>query len=118
MAAVAEPDAVERFQELTARLESIADEEARATAEELVATMLELYGEGLERIVRALDAAPEVRDTLARDGVVASLFLIHDLHPVPLAERVEAALESVRPYLGSHGGGVELAGLEDGVAHL
>ena len=53
---------VERFQELIARLESIGDVEARGTAEDLVATMLELYGEGLERIVHALEAAPEVRD--------------------------------------------------------
>src|SRR3954452_14412675 len=117
MAAVTVPSAVERFQELASRLDSIADAEARATAEELVATMLELYGEGLKRIVRALDAVPEVRDALARDGVVASLFLIHDLHPVPLAGRVEAALESVRPYMDSHGGGVELVALEDGVAY-
>ena len=55
---------------------------------------------------------------LARDGVVASLLLIHGLYPVPLDERVEAALERVRPYMESHGGGVELLRLEDGVAHL
>ncbi len=109
---------VERFQELIARLESIGDVEARGTAEDLVATMLELYGEGLERIVHALEAAPEVRETLARDGVVASLLLIHGLYPVPLEERVEAALVSVRPYMESHGGGVELVRLESGVAHL
>ena len=116
--AVAPATQVERFQELVARLESIDDAEARETAEDLVATMLELYGEGLERIVEALEAAPEVRDALARDGVVGSLLLIHGLHPVPLAERVEAALVSVRPYMESHGGGVELVRLEDGVAHL
>ena len=116
--AVAPPSPVERFQNLIARLESVDDVEARELAEELLATMLELYGEGLERIVHALDAAPEVRDGLARDGVVASLLLIHGLHPVPVAARVEAALESVRPYMESHGGGVELVGLEDGVAHL
>ena len=116
--AVAPASPVERFQNLIARLESVDDVEARELAEELLATMLELYGEGLERIVRALDAAPEVRDGLARDGVVASLLLIHGLHPVPVAARVEAALESIRPYMESHGGGVELVGLEDGVAHL
>ena len=109
---------VERFQKLVARLESIDDDEARGIAEELVGTMLELYGEGLERIVHALDAAPEVRDGLAQDGVVASLLLIHGLYPVPIAERVQAALESVRPYMESHGGGVELVGLEGGIAHL
>ncbi|MEP6977959.1 MAG: NifU family protein [Thermoleophilia bacterium] len=116
--AVAAPNAVERFQELAARLESIDDAEARRTAEDLVATMLELYGDGLERIVQALEAAPDVRDALAQDGVVASLLLIHGLFPVPLAERVEAALVSVRPYMESHGGGVELVRLEEGVAHL
>ena len=109
---------VERFQELVARLESIDDIEARGMAEDLIGTMLELYGDGLERIVHALEVAPEVRDELAQDGVVASLLLIHGLFPVPLAERVEAALESVRPYMESHGGGVELVRLEDGVAHL
>lgn len=109
---------VERFGELIARLESIDNAEARGMAEDLIGTMLELYGEGLERIFEALDAAPEVRDTLADDGVVASLLLIHGLFPVPLAERVEAALVSVRPYMESHGGGVELVRLEDGVAHL
>jgi len=116
--AVAAQTPVERFQELAARLESIDDAEARGTAEDLVATMLELYGEGLERIVEALDSAPEVRDALAQDGVVASLLLIHGLYPVPLAERVEAALESVRPYMESHAGGVELVKLEGGIAHL
>lgn len=116
--AVAAQAPVERFQELVARLESIDDVEARGTAEDLIAAMLELYGEGLERIVEALEAAPEVRDALAQDGVVASLLLIHGLYPVPLAERVEAALVSVRPYMESHGGGVELVRLEEGVAHL
>ena len=60
--AVAPAPPVERFQSLIARLESVDDVEARELAEELLATMLELYGEGFERIVRALDAAPEVRE--------------------------------------------------------
>jgi len=37
---------------------------------------------------------------------------------VPLEERVQAALDQVRPYMKSHGGGVELLGIDDGVAHL
>ena len=36
-----------------------------------------------------------------------------------LAERIEAVLdEKVRPYLGGHGGGVELVELEDGVLRV
>ena len=39
---------------------------------------------------------------------MATLLLIHDLHPVPLEHRVQDALDSVRPYMESHGGNVEL----------
>jgi Fe-S cluster biogenesis protein NfuA/nitrite reductase/ring-hydroxylating ferredoxin subunit len=49
---------------------------------------------------------------------VASLLLIHDLYPISLEERVLEALDTVRPYMESHGGNVELVELRDGVAHL
>ena len=49
---------------------------------------------------------------------MATLLLIHDLHPVPLEQRVQAALDSVRPYMESHGGNVELLSLEHGVARI
>jgi Fe-S cluster biogenesis protein NfuA len=115
-------DLTRRLQELLARLETIEDDAARDTAEELVGAMLELYGEGLERIVQALvDAGPPaepVRRALVDDGAVASLLLIHGLHPVELETRVLEALERVRPYLQSHGGDVELLGLEGDVARL
>ena len=45
---------------------------------------------------------------------MASLLLIHDLYPVPLEERVQAALDTVRPYMESHGGNVELLGSRTG----
>ena len=44
--------------------------------------------------------------------------LIHDLYPVPLDERVTDALDSVRPYMESHGGNVELLGIERGIARI
>jgi Fe-S cluster biogenesis protein NfuA/nitrite reductase/ring-hydroxylating ferredoxin subunit len=87
-------------------------------AEELLGQLLDLHGEGLVRILDALAAAPAIRDEVVADPVVASMLLVHDLHPVPLEERVRGALERVRPYLASHGGDVELVRLEDGVARL
>jgi Fe-S cluster biogenesis protein NfuA/nitrite reductase/ring-hydroxylating ferredoxin subunit len=44
--------------------------------------------------------------------------MLHDLHPDDLSARVQAALQEVRPYLASHGGGVELLGVSGGVARL
>ncbi len=113
---------VERVQELLGSLDEITDPTAQTQVQELVGTILELYGAGLERIVGVLldagDAAGPIRQSLIDDGVVASLLLIHGLYPVPLEERIAEALESVRPFLESHGGNVELLSVEDGVARL
>ncbi|MGI8428805.1 MAG: NifU family protein, partial [Solirubrobacteraceae bacterium] len=94
----------------------------RAPPEELVAALVQTYGVGLERILDSLFAAGEDGERIAAgltdDPLVATLLLIHDLHPVPLADRVQGALDSVRPYMESHGGNVELLSLENGVARI
>jgi Fe-S cluster biogenesis protein NfuA/nitrite reductase/ring-hydroxylating ferredoxin subunit len=113
---MASADPLERVQRLSAELERVEDPHARGVAEQLVGAVLELHGEGLERILDAVDE--DTRRHLSEDGVVASLLLVHDLYPVPLEERVQEALDEVRPYMESHGGDVELLGIEDGVARL
>jgi Fe-S cluster biogenesis protein NfuA/nitrite reductase/ring-hydroxylating ferredoxin subunit len=113
---------VERVQALSERVDALDDDRARALAQELVGAVMEMYGDGLARIVRVLDGAGDagtaIRDELAEDGSVASLLLIHDLYPVDLQTRVGEALDTVRPYMESHGGNVELLSLDDGVARL
>jgi Fe-S cluster biogenesis protein NfuA/nitrite reductase/ring-hydroxylating ferredoxin subunit len=87
----------------------------------LVQAVLDLYGEGLARIVRHVAARDEdgaLAAAFAGDELVSHLLLLHGLHPVPLDERVRGALAEVRPYLESHGGDVELLGIEDGVVRL
>jgi Fe-S cluster biogenesis protein NfuA len=92
----------------------------RETAEELVRLLVELYGEGLTRVVALLRTrAPGLVADLAADELVESLLLLHDLHPLDVDDRVQRALDRVRPYLGSHAGGVQYLGIgEDGVARL
>ena len=113
---------VARVQELQAELDSAADSATGELAAELVSCVVRMYGAGLERIVSALadagDPGRRIADALAEDQLVATLLLIHDLHPVPLADRVQAALDSVRPYMESHGGNVELLSLEGAVARI
>jgi Fe-S cluster biogenesis protein NfuA/nitrite reductase/ring-hydroxylating ferredoxin subunit len=106
----------ERIQRLTAELKRQPDPTLRRLAEDLAASVLELHGEGLERLLAALD--DDTRERLADDGVVSSLLMIHGLHPVPVEKRVLQALDQVRPYMESHGGNVELLGVEDGVVRL
>lgn len=113
---------LDRVQELTAKLDELPDEEARDLAQELVSAVIAMYGDGLHRIMDAIarsrEAGATILDELAQDGAVASLLLIHDLYPASLEERVVEALDTVRPYMESHGGDVELLGIEDGVARL
>ncbi len=96
---------------------------ARERAEELVRLVADLYGAGLERVLDIVyDAGrldDEVLASLAADELVSSLLLVHGLHPYDVGQRVEQALEGVRPYLGSHGGDVELIEVsEEGVVRL
>ncbi|MBD8869441.1 NifU family protein [Nocardioides donggukensis] len=96
---------------------------ARQRAEELVRLTADLYGAGIEHILEILHDAGRLDDdvlaALAADDLVASLLLVHGLHPYDVGLRVEQALESVRPYLGSHGGDVELLGItEEGTVRL
>jgi Fe-S cluster biogenesis protein NfuA len=91
-------------------------------AEELVQLLVGLYGDGLGRIVAALAdegaAGAAVMDRLTADPLVESLLLLHELHPLDVGARVQRALDRVRPYLGSHAGGVQYLGVHDGVARL
>ncbi len=96
---------------------------SRERAEELVRTVTDLYGAGLERLLEIVYDSGRLDDELlgllAADDLVASLLLVHGLHPYDVPTRVERALDSVRPYLGTHGGDVELLGVSDvGVVHL
>jgi Fe-S cluster biogenesis protein NfuA/nitrite reductase/ring-hydroxylating ferredoxin subunit len=112
----------ERVQELQTLLDGCEQSVTRDLAEELVSTILQLYGSGLEQILDALLRSgvegPRIAAGLAEDPLVATLLLIHDLHPIPLEERVQSALDSVRPYMDSHGGNVELLSLQGGVARI
>ena len=113
---------VERVQELLGSLDEIADPVAQHRVQEPIGTVLELYGAGLERVLGIVDDAGDdalpIRQALLDDGVVSSLLLIHGLYPISLEERVVEALDSVRPFLASHGGNVQLLGIDDGVARL
>ncbi len=111
-----------RIEELLAALGAVSGD-AAASAEELVRLLLGLYGDGLGHIMEALAAEGaaglEIRDRLLADPLVESLLLLHDLHPLDVDARIQRALDRVRPYLGSHAGGVKYLGVSpDGVARL
>jgi Fe-S cluster biogenesis protein NfuA/nitrite reductase/ring-hydroxylating ferredoxin subunit len=95
-----------RVDSLVQKLESLPDEGARRSGLDAVQALLDLHGDVLSRMLAAM--GPEAAAKLAEDEAVAGLLLLHDLHPLSLEQRVARALEQVRPYMGSHGGGVEV----------
>ena len=112
----------ERIETLIQEVAAFHDPHARAKAEELVQALLNMYGEGLSRMLE-LTMETEASglaliDTFANDELLSSLFLLHGLHPIDIETRVLEALDGVRPYLKSHGGNVEFIKVEEGIAHL
>jgi Fe-S cluster biogenesis protein NfuA len=116
-------------QQVSARVEELLDAlqaggfgGAAPAAEELVGLLVGLYGDGLTQIMTILaESGPDgaaMVSKLADDPLVESLLLLHGLHPLDVDARIQRALDRVRPYLGSHAGGVEYMGAFDGVAKL
>lgn len=115
----------ERVEGLIGELRSQPDPRVAEVAEELVRTLVDLYGEGLAHVMNVAQSAADggeptgFVEQLVADPLVASLLLVHDLHPVDVDTRIQRALDDVRPYLGSHAGGVEYLGVDDdGVVRL
>jgi Fe-S cluster biogenesis protein NfuA len=113
---------MERVEDLLGQAERFADPVARAVTRDVVGALLELHGAGLARVLDVLvgsgDIGRSVMQALLADGLISSLLLLHGLHPVDLESRVRMALESVKPTLAHHGGGVEFLGIEEGVVRL
>jgi Fe-S cluster biogenesis protein NfuA len=111
-----------RVEQVLGELRAVSDPVTRDRAEELVRLLVELYGAGLDRIMEVIAAEPggqRLITRLADDELVASLLVLHGLHPLTVEERVRRALDEVRPYLGSHAGGVDLLGVDEaGVVRL
>jgi len=110
-----------RIDELLDDLEQSAVPAVLERVQELLSCVMTLYGAGLERTVDLVleTGQRDLARRLADDEIVGNLLVLHDLHPDDVLTRVNAALEGVRPYLGSHAGGVELLGVdEQGIVHL
>jgi Fe-S cluster biogenesis protein NfuA/nitrite reductase/ring-hydroxylating ferredoxin subunit len=100
------------------RLEAIFekwDEIPRASAKAYRRAIEAINGEALRRMTNALKSDPISLAAMKRaagDEVVYAVLRRHNIVKASLNERVENALEGVRPMLASHGGDVELVKVE------
>ncbi|MFA5951151.1 MAG: NifU family protein [Hyphomicrobium sp.] len=87
------------------------DDTPRGAAKAYGLAIEALNGEALRRLIAALKHDPAALAAMklaAADEVVYAVLRRHGIVKPSLTERVEAALESIRPMLASHGGDVEL----------
>lgn len=106
----------ERIEKLLDELRAMAGPSTWPRVEELMHLVVELYGAGLTRFVELLDTdltIDKLRGRVLEDELLSSLMLLHGLHPEDTAARVARALDRVRPYLGSHGGGVAIVDVDE-----
>ncbi|OLT17016.1 hypothetical protein BJF79_18080 [Actinomadura sp. CNU-125] len=106
-----------RIEEALAALERTPGRTAES-ALDTVATLAEVYGEALARVMDRAAHDARLVSALTDDDLVGHLLALHDVHPAPVEERVARALNDIREQLGSHGADVELDGIENGVARV
>ena len=112
----------ERIEKLIQEVASFPDAHARAITEELIQTLLDMYGEGLAHILEITahneTSGQNLIGEFVQDELISSLLLLHGLHPIDIETRIARALLGIRSYLESHGGNVGLIKVENGIAYL
>ena len=98
---------LERLESLIQELERGPESPLRARTREIVHAVLELHASGLARMMELLAgtgaAGSALREELTRDPLVASLLLLHGLHPDDVETRVRRAVDNLSPMLETHG---------------
>src|SRR5580692_5647635 len=105
---------MQRIGGLVQEMESIADPAVRATAKDLVQSLMDLHGAALEKaldiVAEAGDLGMNIIERLGRDSLVSSVLILYGLHPDGIETRVGKAVEKLRPQLRKQGCEVELLG--------
>lgn len=96
-------------------------EAAQSGSRAMVEAVDALNAEAFRRLIRSLKDLPDFGRVLkdaAQDEVVYTVLRRHGILKASLFERVEAALETVRPMLASHGGNAEVVSVEGNRADI
>lgn len=110
-----------RIEGLIRKLESSADADSLATAQELIRSLMDLYAAGLERMTEIVadkrEAGREILAQFGSDELVSNLLAANGLHPLDLEARVRQEVDRLHSRLRS-ACTIELLGIEEGVVRL
>ncbi len=114
-------EALSRIDALVSALDQIADSSAREAAREVLELVLDLHGLALARTLAIVASAEDGRalvERLAQDEQVRAALLLHGLHPDPIEERVQKAVERLQPELGVLGFRVRVVAVGAAIVRL
>jgi hypothetical protein len=110
------------IEHLLGEIEQLVPAPAWQRVERVIARVVRLYGAGLARVLdharEAGAVAASFDERIAADDLLASLLVLHGIHPLPVEERVRRALQSARFELGIADHELELVGVTDGRVEL
>jgi Fe-S cluster biogenesis protein NfuA len=113
---------VRKLGELVSELESTPDGPQQARAREVVQLLMEIHGQGLERILEIAfesgQSGADLIDRLGKDEIAGGLLLLYSLHPDSLETRVESAVGRHHARLRKLGCAVELLSVEEGMVRI
>ncbi|HWT85415.1 MAG TPA: Rieske 2Fe-2S domain-containing protein [Myxococcales bacterium] len=93
----------ETIARLLEELRAQANPHAWRQVDELLRTVLDLYGRGLARVIEIASGdapAEQLRANLVADPLLTSLLVLHGIHPVDTRTRIVRVLDTVRESLG------------------
>jgi hypothetical protein len=110
------------IEHLLGELRELAPAPAWQRMEDVLRKIVRIYGAGLGRALahaRATGASgPAFDRCLCDDELLASLLVLHGLHPLTTAERVERALAGLRTELAVAEDALAVTAIDDGVVHV
>lgn len=118
---VDEDSRAQRIATLLQQIEEVPDPGVRARTEELIQLLLDLFGDGLARLLELTEqstAGAELVARFAQDELIGSLLLLYGLHPDNVETRVSRAIDAISGYVERQGGRLELLAIRDGVAQV
>lgn len=90
---------MQRLEGLLAQLSTSSDPAAQVASREVVALLLELHRDGLQRLLDVIQNSKgkdvDVGAACMDDPVLSCVLLLHGLHPLPLAMRVHLAVNAL-----------------------
>ncbi len=111
---------MQRLHDLVEEFENLPFPEVREKAFEMLQAIDYVHRESLGRLIAYIheQGHPELVLRAAHDPTVRALLQLYDFLPSDDREQVETALASIRPYIHSHGGEVEVLDVQEGIVHL